>query len=343
MTQSILPLDIQVVQQALAWAREQPVWFCTVLKTWGSAPRSPGALMVANGSGQWCGSLSGGCVEESFLKELAAGRWREPSQVVTYGDGGLTPDTALPCGGRLDVLVEYLPAQPQTVDMLQTLLIALQGGHAVKKRLTLPDACGELIPVAYGGHPRVEYQPPGVSIWYSAPPRLIVAGWSVVAEYCVSFACAVGFEVVVCEPRPEFLAQLDGKLPAGVRLVRRMPAVYLETEGCHAHTAIVALTHDARMDDLTIMEAVNTPAFYIGAMGSARNSEKRRERLVRSGGVDEQALARLHAPVGIAIGSKTPAEIALSVITDVVAHKNRLATVWADPGQPQHPHDLAVK
>ncbi len=343
MTQTILPLDIQVVQQAIAWAREQPIWLCTVLKTWGSAPRSPGALMVANEAGAWCGSLSGGCVEESFLKALARGHWREPSQVVTYGDGGLAPDTALPCGGRLEVLVEYLPRQQHTVDMLHTLLCALRGGHAVKKQLVLPGACRELVPVENGGHPQVEVQAPSVSIWYSAPPRLIIAGWSVVAQFCVTFACALGFEVIVCEPRPEFLAQLDGKLPAGVRLIRRMPAVYLETEGCHAHTAIVALTHDARMDDLTIMEAVNTPAFYIGAMGSARNSEKRRERLVRSGGLDDPALARLHAPVGIAIGSKTPAEIALSVIADVVAHKNRLATVVADPGQLSRLHDLAVK
>ncbi len=343
MTPSILALDIQVVQQALAWGREQPVWFCTVLKTWGSAPRSPGALMAVNQAGAWCGSLSGGCVEESFLKELAAGRWREPSQVVTYGDSGLAPDTALPCGGQLAVLVEYLSAGRHTVGILQTLLGALEGGHAVKKQLALPGACCALIPVDDASHPQVEYQPPWINIWYSAPPRLIVAGWSVVAEFCVSFACAVGFEVIVCEPRPEFLAQLDGKLPAGVRLVRRMPAVYLETEGCHARTAIVALTHDARMDDLTIMEAVNTPAFYIGAMGSARNSEKRRERLVRSGGLDEQALSRLHAPVGVAIGSKTPAEIALSVIADVVAHKNRLAAGQADPGQQPHLHGLAVK
>lgn len=339
MTQPTLALDIQVLQQALAWAQTQPVWLCTVLRTWGSAPRSPGALMVANSAGEWCGSLSGGCVEESFLAALAEGRWREASQVVTYGDGGLTPDTRLPCGGSLDVLVEYLPAGTHTVSLLQAQLAALQGAGAVKKQLTLPDACRELVAVEGGGHPQVEYQPPQVCIYQTAPPRLVIAGWSAVGEFCVSFACAVGFEVVVCEPRPAFLAQLEGKLPPGVRLVQRLPAVYLEKEGCHARTAIVALTHDARMDDLTIMEAVNTPAFYIGAMGSVRNSTKRRERLARTGGLDAQALARLHAPVGMAIGSKTPAEIALSVIADVVAHKNRLA----DPGQPAHRHGQAVK
>lgn len=332
-------LDIQVLQQAIAWANAQPVWLCTVLKTWGSAPRSPGALMVANSAGQWCGSLSGGCVEESFLAELSAGRWRAASQVVIYGDGGLTPDTSLPCGGRLEVLVEYLPAGADTVRLLQIQLAALQGAGPVKKVLILPDACRELVPVEDGTHPQVEYQPPRVCIYATVPPRLVIAGWSVVSEFCMSFACALGFEVVVCEPRPAFLAQLEDKLLPGVSLIRRMPAAYLETEGCHGRTAIVALTHDARMDDLTIMEAVNTPAFYIGAMGSVRNSAKRRERLARTGGLDAAALARLHAPVGIAIGSKTPAEIALSVIADVVAHKNRLA----DPGQPARQDAPAVK
>lgn len=331
--QSVLPLDVQVLRQAIAWAREQPVWLCTVLRTWGSSPRSPGALMVVNGAGQWCGSLSGGCVEESFLAALARGHWREASQVVTYGDGGLSPDKSLPCGGQLDVLVEYLPTGLHSVTLLETLLGAMQGGKTVIKQLTLPGPCEEIILAEGGGHPQVEYLPPRVRIWCGGAPRLVIAGWSSVAEFCVTFACALGFEVVVCEPRPEFLAQLEGKLPGGVQLVRRMPAAYLETEGCHGQTAVVALTHDARMDDLTIMEAVNTPAFYIGAMGSARNSAKRRERLARTGGLDEKALARLHAPIGISIGSKTPAEIALSVIADVVAHKNRLTMVQADPGQ----------
>ncbi len=333
MAPSALPLDIQVIQQAMLWAESQSLWLNTVLRTWGSSPRSPGALMAVNQGGEWCGSLSGGCVEEGFLRQVAEGRWRQPSQVVTYGDGGLTPDVSLPCGGRLEVLVEYLPAGERTVEYLGEILAALQGHQPLKKQLILPGPVEALTLETSGSHPQVEYFDNTVNIWHGAAPRLVVAGWSSVAAYCVQFACALGFEVVVCEPRDEFLRQMAGQIPEGVRVVERLPARYLEMEGCHAHTAIVALTHDARMDDLTMMEAVNTPAFYIGVMGSLRNSQKRADRLRNIGGLNSQELSRLHAPIGIDIGSKTPAEIGLAVMADVVRFKNQIATPGANPGR----------
>jgi|GEM_PF-170917 Xanthine and CO dehydrogenases maturation factor, XdhC/CoxF family len=316
------PLDIQVIKQALVWSAQQPVWLCTVINTWGSSPRHPGALLVANGEQQWCGSLSGGCVEEAFLRQLKEGACRQASQMVTYGEGGLTPDIPLPCGGRLTVLVEYLPATEQTQRYLRRILNALEGHMPLKKRLTLPEPCHELTQPEEGNHPRTEYTAPYVTVWHTAPPRLVVAGYSPVAQYCIDYALSLGFEVVLCEPRPEFLEQLHGTLPESVRLVEQLPARYLEKEGCHAHTAIVALTHDARMDDLTLMEAVLTPAFYIGAMGSVSNSQARLLRLQRVAGLTSAELARIHAPIGLPLGSKTPAEIALAVMADIVMCKN---------------------
>lgn len=134
-------LDITVVGQAMSWLQQQPVWLCTVLATYGSSPRSPGALMAAGADGRYCGSLSGGCVEEDFLQRIAAGDYQAASQVVRYGEGGLTPNVALPCGGVLEVLIEYLPAGEHSIHYLAQMAAALDGHHALLKRLTLPHAC----------------------------------------------------------------------------------------------------------------------------------------------------------------------------------------------------------
>ncbi|AFJ46600.1 XdhC family protein [Shimwellia blattae] len=329
-------LDVQVIKQALAWSMQQSVWLCTVVGTWGSSPRNPGALLVVNEALQWCGSLSGGCVEEAFLQQLKAGACREHSQMMIWGEGGLTPDIPLPCGGRLQVLVEYLAATQKTQDYLRRILHALEGHQPLKKSLILPNPCHGLETPREGRHPRTEYAAPRVTIWHTAPPRLVVAGFSPVARYCIDYAVSLGFEVILCEPRPAFLAQVSGTLPDGVRLVEKLPAIYLEKEGCHGHTAIVALTHDARMDDLTLMEAVLTPAFYIGAMGSVANSQARLQRLQRVAGLSAADVARIHAPVGLPLGSKTPAEIALAVMADIVRHKNGL-TMAEDRDRSAHP------
>ncbi|MGA5653993.1 XdhC family protein [Rahnella contaminans] len=318
-------LDNQVIAQASDWLAHHPVWLCTVLTTYGSSPRAPGALMVANASGHFCGSLSGGCVEEDFLQRIAAGEYQQASQIVRYGEGGLTPNIALPCGGSLDVLIEYLPATQNNVDYLQRMGMALAGHYALTKSLTLPAACDHLELTNYHNATQVMRNDDCITLHLAAPPRLLIAGLSSVALYCADFACALGFEVVVCECREDVLENFLPALKADIRLEKQFPARYLEENGCHANTAIVALTHDPRMDDLTLMEAVNTPAFYIGAMGSQRNSARRRERLQTIADFTTEDFSRLHAPVGLPIGSKTPAEIALAVMADIVKHKNGIA------------------
>lgn len=315
-------LDNHVISQAMEWLTHQPVWLCTVLNTYGSSPRAPGALMVATAGGHLCGSLSGGCVEEDFLQRIAAGEYQQASQIVRYGEGGLTPNITLPCGGSLDVLIEYLPSSQGNVDYLQRMGMALAGHYALTKSLTLPAACDHLELTNYHNATQVMRNDDCITLHLAAPPRLLIAGLSSVALYCADFACALGFEVVVCECREDVLENFLPSLKADIRLEKQFPAKYLEQKSCHANTAIVALTHDPRMDDLTLMEAVNTPAFYIGAMGSQRNSARRRERLQTIADFTADDFSRLHAPVGLPIGSKTPAEIALAVMADIVKHKN---------------------
>ncbi|WON77866.1 XdhC family protein [Serratia sp. UGAL515B_01] len=317
-------LDISVVRQAINWLeQQQAVWLCTVLDTYGSSPRSPGALMVATIDGKYCGSLSGGCVEEDFLRRLAKGDYQAASQVIRYGAGGLTPDVALPCDGVLDVLIEHLPVGDHSTNYMRTLERALTGHHALIKRLTLPNACNNLTTAHFASTTQVIRDQQEIVLHIAAAPRLLVAGLSSVALFCADFANALGFEVLVCENRPEALDNFANQLKPNITLVRQFPAKFIEEDGCHANTAVVALTHDPRMDDLTLMEAIYTPAFYIGAMGSQRNSERRLQRLQQIAEFTSQDLARIHAPIGLALGSKTPAEIALAVMADIVQHKNQ--------------------
>lgn len=315
--------DLSVLHQALQWLREQPIWLCTVLATYGSSPRPPGAMLVANAQGKFVGSLSGGCIEEDFLARIMKGDYSEPSQLVRYGGDGLDSYVSLPCGGQLDILVEYLPATAHNENYLNQLTAALEGHKALEKRVTLPAPATCLPTLHYVSSTYVQRDKAQISLFIAAAPRLLIAGISSVALFCTEFALSLGFEVLICENRPDVLENYRPQIPARTKLIEQFPARYIERHGCHANTAIVALTHDPRMDDLTLMEAVLTPAFYIGAMGSDKNSQNRRQRLVEVAGFSSGELARIKAPIGLPIHSKTPAEIALAVMADIVQSKNK--------------------
>lgn len=311
-------LDLKVIEQALAWSRGgETVWLCTVMSTYGSSPRPPGALFVATRNGRHTGSLSGGCVEDDFIDRISNGEFEQPIATLRYGDGGIQGEgLALPCGGVLDILIERLAPNEESVSYLDTLRDALQGQKSLVLRVNL------------GSHQRQFADDDGlgariahntdtqdVQIRLSPVARLIIAGISPVSEACAQFATGLGYEVVVCDPREEVLTNFDAP---GVKVLAQLPSLFIASGACHAATAVVALTHDPRIDDLAMIEAVRTPAFYIGVMGSKRTSEVRTERLRRSGGLSETEINRLHMPIGLDLGSKTPAEIALAVMADIL-------------------------
>ncbi|OWP52939.1 XdhC family protein [Pseudomonas nitroreducens] len=316
-------LDLQVVRQALKWsASGQRVWLCTVLFTYGSAPRAPGSLLAVNASGQWVGSLSGGCVEDDFLERVAEDEFNEPVVVVRYGDGTDTrTNIRLPCGGILDVLVENLAPDCDVQAHLRELESALLGQRRLRREVSLVDGSRHLRDDHEHG-PRVERDEARVLLRVGAAQRLLLAGYSSVAHFCAEFGKGLGFEVILCDPREE---ALDGVVLDGIEIRRELPSVFIANGGCHADTAVVALTHDPKIDDLAMLEAVRTEAFYIGVMGSRTTSEKRRERLHRIGGLNEAELARIHAPIGLNLGSKTPAEIALAVLADILRTRSGIA------------------
>jgi xanthine dehydrogenase accessory factor len=315
-------LDLLVLRKALQWsASGQRVWLCTVLATYGSAPRAPGSLLAATASGEWIGSLSGGCVEVELLEQLVAGAFPEPLYLLRYGDGSDPRSRiSLPCGGVLEVLVENLAPDCEVQAHLRELESALAGQRRLIREVVLPTGERRLLADNTQG-PRVERQPNLLRLRLGAAQRLLLAGYSSVAHVCAEFAQSLGFEVVLCDPREEVLQGVD--LP-GVEIRRELPSEVIRLGGCHADSAVVALTHDPRIDDLAMIEAVRTEAFYIGVMGSMLTSAKRLERLRRVGGLDETALARIIAPIGLNLGSKTPAEIALAVLADILRVRNGL-------------------
>ena len=314
-------LDVQVIKQALEWSQTgHTVWLCTVLSTFGSSPREPGSMMVARGNAQHVGSLSGGCVEDDFLEQLQNGAWQQPVQTVRYGDPADDhsgrPQIRLPCGGILDVLVEKLPASAASQHLLTQLLNVLEGQQQALRQVDLSSGESELSPLNNQGGDRIELCGNKALIRIGPASRLIICGLSTVAKACADFAVTLGYEVIVCEPREEVLADFD---LTGVRLERKLPSSFIKRAGnCHAQTAVVAMTHDPRIDDLAMIEAVKTDAFYIGVMGSRKTSDARASRLMRVGGLTAEQLERIHMPIGLALGSKTPAEIALAAMADIL-------------------------
>jgi xanthine dehydrogenase accessory factor len=316
-------LDLQVVRRALQWSTAgQQVWLCTVLATYGSAPRAPGSLLAVNGGGQWIGSLSGGCVEEDFLERVAEGAFAQAVCVVRYGEGDDPRSRiSLPCGGILDVLVETLEPTCEVQAHLRELESALLGQRRLIREIDLASGARDVFVDREQGA-RIEREVDRVRVRIGAAQRLLLAGYSSVAQACAEFAVGLGFEVILCDPRDEVL---EGVVLNNVEIRRQLPSVFIAEGGCHSDTAVVALTHDPRIDDLAMMEAVRTDAFYIGVMGSVQTSQKRFERLRRIGGLGEAELARIHAPIGLHLGSKTPAEIALAVLADILRIRSGIA------------------
>lgn len=306
-------LDIDVIRTALDWqSRGHRVVMGTVVRTWGSAPRPPGSLMIIRDDGQVAGSVSGGCIEDDLIRRVAEGELalRQP-EVTTYGQTAEEVRRfGLPCGGTVQIVLEPLSAGSR----LRELLVAIESHRRVQRRLDMTTCIAELEDTADGD--RVRFDGQTLSTVHGPRLRLLVIGGGHLSRYLASMAVMLDYQVTVCEPRSEYHAGWERMV--GVTLSTTMPDDLVLAMHLDEHSAVVAVTHDPKLDDLALMEALRTPAFYVGALGSLQNNAKRRERLLQFD-VTEDEVARLHGPVGLNLGALTPPEIAMSIVAEMTA------------------------
>ncbi|MFW0757512.1 XdhC family protein [Pseudomonas sp. H11T01] len=319
-------VDLNVLRSVLEWRRAgQRVVLYSVVQTWGSAPRPPGAMLALREDGVVIGSVSGGCIEDDLIARLHDGRLPPdgPSvQLVTYG---VTREEAarfgLPCGGTLR-LTEERVGDPAWV---AELLARCEAHEIVARELNL--SSGEVTLQAASKTDVLSFDGITLRAIYGPRWRLLLIGAGQLSRYVAEMARLLDFEVLICDPRKEFVYGWEEQHG---RFVPGMPddaVLSIETD---ERTAIVALTHDPRLDDMALLTALNSRAFYVGALGSRVNSQKRRENLAELG-LTQQAIDRLHGPIGLHIGSHTPAEIALSVMSEIVAIKNGIDLLQKKP------------
>ena len=299
--------DLRALVTAAGWAQEgYDVAVATVIETWGSAPRRKGSQLVIRGDGLFEGSVSGGCVEGDVITEaqqlLASGR------VFHRLDYGVADETAwqvgLACGGTISVLVQRLADSGFPLALIDRLVAAADGGEAVALATNLTTGS------------TVENETGDVVFYWPPPRRLAIIGAVHIAQALVPLALGLGIEVTVIDPRGLFAA--DQRF-AGLELDRRWPDEALAEWQPNAASAVVALTHDPKLDDIALAAALRSPAFYIAALGSRKNHARRCERLALLG-FDAAALARLHGPAGLDIGAADPAEIALSIAAELTGN-----------------------
>ena len=316
-------VDIEVLRSAEAWRRAgHRVTLGTIVKTWGSAPRPVGAMVAIRDDGQVAGSVSGGCVEDDLIEKVRARAFAaEKPQLVTYG---VTNEDAtrwgLPCGGTLQIVLE--PVAEATG--IEALLGSIGKQQLVLRRLDMESGRSTQQPGTW--QDVLEFDGKVLSSVYGPRWRLVLIGGGQLTRYLAEMAKMLDYHVTVVDPRSEYADGWD--LPSAA-LDRGMPDDVIARMNLDGHSAVIALTHDPKLDDMALLEALKSAAFYVGAIGSKKNNDARRKRL-REFDLSEQEIARLRGPVGLYIGSKTPPEIAVAILAEMTAVRHGVSEPsWA--------------
>jgi xanthine dehydrogenase accessory factor len=311
-------VDLEVLRKSAEWLDSgKRVLLVTVVKTWGSSPRPPGALLAVREDGIVVGSVSGGCIEDDIVeRSRREGAFITRPQAVTYG---VSAEDArkfgLPCGGTIQLVLEPLTRDSRIGELLD----AIEQGKLIARRLDLDSAAVSL--TTADAADALAFDGLTLTTVHGPRYRMLVIGAGQLSKYLAQIAIGLDYQVTVCDPREEYTETWD--VP-GITLVKTMPDDTVIAMHLDERCAVVALTHDPKLDDLALMEALKSPAFYVGALGSRANNAKRRERLVEFD-VSPEEIARLHGPIGLYIGSRTPPEIAISILAEITAVKNGVA------------------
>ena len=313
-------VDVRVLRDARDWlAQGHRVMLVTVVKTWGSSPRPSGSMMALRDDGRCVGSVSGGCIEDDLVHRhtTAYGNGSMPASGTQLARYGVSADEAhrfgLPCGGTLELLLEFQPEWSE----LDALVQRLEAGQLVQRKVDCATGAATLSPA--WAPELLRYDCQTLTMTIGPQYRMLLIGAGALTEYVATMALFNDFAVTVCDPREEHMRSWSVDK---VTLTHEMPDDAVRALAPDARTCVIALSHDPKLDDLALLEALHSPAFFVGAIGSRANTDKRRKRLIEHFDVQPHVLDRLQAPVGVYIGSKTPAEIAVSVMAQVLAIKN---------------------
>jgi len=290
----------------------------TVAKTWGSSPRPAGSLLVMRADGLHIGSVSGGCVEEDLVNAYVANRLSDQyPTLINYGvDRHDALRYGLPCGGRLELVVEELIGSVQ----IQRVLDHINAGDCVSRRVCLNT--GEVSLHKVGMQADFRYDENVLEKVFGPQWHMLLIGAGHLSRYVAKMALMLDYRVTICDPREDY--QATWSLP-GSDLTRIMPDDAVQQIANPQRGIVIALTHDPKLDDMALMQALEMDLFFVGALGSRRSSEQRRQRLLQLG-LTARHIQKLHAPVGLPIGSHTPPEIAISIVAQLTALRNDALT-----------------
>ena len=311
-------VDLSVLKALLEWqATDFPLWLVTVIETFGSSPRPQGAMMVLRSDGLVVGSVSGGCIEDDLVQRAVNSEFSlDRCETVSYG---ITREEAqrfgLPCGGAMRLIIEPV----RNADWVKQVLQLIQRHQRVQRKLDLNSLQVTLSDA--GSNDSITFDGETLTTIHGPRWRLLIIGAGQTSNYLARMAQALDYQVIVCDPRKEMRQTWD---VADTIFMTEMPddaVLALQVDPC---TAIVALTHDPKLDDMSLLEALKSPAFYVGALGSKANNAKRRERLALFD-LGEEEIGRLHGPIGLSIGSRTPPEIAVSILAHLISVRNNTA------------------
>jgi xanthine dehydrogenase accessory factor len=311
-------MDLEVLTALDTWVDQGVACqLVTIVQTWGSSPRPQGAMMALRADGVVVGSVSGGCIEDDLIARARDGEgFSALPELLTYGiEAEDAHRFGLPCGGTIRLACERVDA----ASGIKQLLARLRVHELVARSLEMTTGQVTLGTAAPGQTLALEH---GVLTNTFGPRwRLLIIGAGPLSQFLAQVAVGLDYRVIVCDPREQYRA---GWNVAGVDVVHAMPDDLVLELKLDRRSAVVALTHDPKLDDLALMEALRSDAFYVGAIGSRLNTARRRERLLQFD-VTPAQLDRLHAPIGLYIGSKTPPEIAISILAQMTAVRNGVA------------------
>ena len=316
-------LDLDVLQRALEWTGAgRRVWLVTVTQTFGASPRPPGSLLAIRDDGILVGSVSGGCIEDDLVVRRGEYAGRKP----LFAAYGITSEEArrfgLPCGGQLEVIIE--PEVPRAD--LQGLLDRIASGRIVARTVDLATGAWSFA----DAQPTDECERTDTRFTSVHGPRwrMLLIGASEIAIYLAQVAETLDFKVFVCDPREEYRTAWRVE---GTHWVDGMPDDAVAAFKPDGHSVVLTVSHDPKLDDMALMEALKSDAFYVGAVGSKQTSADRRKRLADFD-VTAGQIAKLRGPVGLSIGSRTPPEIAVAILADLVATRNNIVLAKIEAG-----------